>query len=376
MQVLQAGSAMDISEGSGVLSWNTPFYLTMPQKGMMKYRGINYDTGNNYRAGTSSRPLFDPVLIKKEIGIIRSELHCDAIRISGCDIDRLVTASRFAREFGLTVFFSPQNINASVEETERFILESAGAAELLRAEFGEVIFVAGCELSFFSRGFVGGDTTDARLGRVFSPVSIILNAAGIPRRYNWRLNEFFRKIMPGIRERFHGEVTYASGTWEHVDWDLFDLVGIDHYRSAWNRATYRDELKRFFRSDKPVVVLEFGCCCYRGADEKGGAGWMIVDRERERPSLKGDFVRDESVQAGYLEELLHIFTEEHVAGAFVFTFVQPAYVHRADPRYDIDMASYGIVAMLEEGSDRPYRAMPWIPKKAFSTIADLYSRPE
>ena len=36
----------------------------------MKYRGINYDVGNNYRDGTSSRKEFDPEFIEKEIDII------------------------------------------------------------------------------------------------------------------------------------------------------------------------------------------------------------------------------------------------------------------------------------------------------------------
>ncbi|WP_048145251.1 hypothetical protein [Methanosphaerula palustris] len=340
----------------------------------MKYRGINYDVGTNYRQGRSSREEFDPAVVEQEIGIIDSELHCNAIRISGYDISRLVVASEYALAHDLTVFFSPSTINASRKETEDYILRGALAAEELRVKYEKVIYVAGCELSLFSQGFIRGDTTEARLRQMFGPLSILMNAAGIPRGYNKNLNMFFRKMLPEIKKLFGGQVTYASGTWESVDWSLFDLVGIDHYRSSYNRSLYRDQLKGYFRHGKPVVVLEFGCCCYRGAEDKGPAGWMIVDWDRDRPELKGNFVRDESVQSEYLMELLDIFSDEPVAGAFVFTFVQPSYVSDENPKYDLDMAGYGIVKMLAKGSEPSCRNMPWVPKKAFSLLADYYSR--
>ena len=340
----------------------------------MHYRGINYDVGNNFRKGRSSREEFDPAVVEKEIGIIRSALHCNAIRISGYDISRLVTASEFALKNGLTVFFSPSSINASPQETGDYILRGAEVAEQLREKYGNVVYVIGCELSFFSRGFIAGDFPIARLQRLFGPVSILLNAAGVPRGYNRKLGAFLARIMPGVRKRFSGEITYASGTWENVDWSLFDMIGIDHYRSSWNRPTYRDELRRYFRYNKPVLVLEFGCCCYKGAGDRGGAGWMIVDWDRQRPELNGDFIRDESEQADYIHELLDIFSKENVAGSFVFTFVQPSYVYNENPRYDLDKACYGIVKTVEPGLRDTTTNLPWIPKEAFSMVAEYYSR--
>ena len=101
---------------------------------------------------------------------------------------------------------------------------------------------------------------------------------------------------------------------------------------------------------------------------------MIIDWDRDRPELKGNFVRDESVQADYLRELLDIFSGEQVYGAFVFTFVQTSYVSDENPKYDLDMAGYGVVKMLPEGRGPLYRNMPWVPKKAFSLLAGYYSR--
>ena len=79
----------------------------------MHYRGINYDVGINSRAGTLSRKEFDADVIGKEIDIISADLKCNAIRIYGYDISRLVTASECALKNNLTVFFSPYNINAT-----------------------------------------------------------------------------------------------------------------------------------------------------------------------------------------------------------------------------------------------------------------------
>ena len=68
--------------------------------------------------------------------------------------------------------------------------------------------------------------------------------------------------------------------------------------------------------------------------------------------LKGEYVRDEEEQARYFRELLEIFTTEGVDSAFACTFVCYGLVHRADPREDLDLASWGVVKVLEEGSAR------------------------
>jgi hypothetical protein len=49
----------------------------------MYLRGINYDVGTALDEKILSRPDFDESLIQREIEIIKNDLHCDAIRISG-----------------------------------------------------------------------------------------------------------------------------------------------------------------------------------------------------------------------------------------------------------------------------------------------------
>jgi hypothetical protein len=113
---------------------------------------------------------------------------------------------------------------------------------------------------------------------------------------------------PGVRpQRLTNQslppIAYAVGPWESVDWSLFDLVGIDHYHEAANRATYREQLRAYFAHGCPVVVTEFGCCTYCGAQDRSALGWAIVDRAARPPQLTETVVRDEQEQADYVTEM-------------------------------------------------------------------------
>lgn len=337
----------------------------------VKYKGINYDTGTRTITGGLTREYFDPLVTAREIHIIKNELHCNAIRITGIFIERITKASEIALHAGLAVFFSPFLPYENQENTLQFMVDGATAAEALRQNFPEIVYVTGLELSLFTPGFIDGHSGDARMKKLFSPLSMIKNMAGVPRSYNRKLNKFLAKAVAAVRSRFHGRITYASGSWEKIDWTFFDIMGVDHYRSTYNKTTYVRETSNFKKMSKPVCIMEFGCCAYKGADDKGAMGWAIVDWKKERPELKETFTRNEKVQAGYLSELLAIFNNEQLEGAFIFTFITPNYIHRDDPKYDLDMASYGIVKALENGRTG-YKDLPWQPKLAFFEIAKNY----
>ena len=52
-------------------------------------QGINYDIGTATKGkGSTSRNVFDPDIVHKEIKIIKHDLHCNSIRIYGQDVDR------------------------------------------------------------------------------------------------------------------------------------------------------------------------------------------------------------------------------------------------------------------------------------------------
>jgi hypothetical protein len=335
----------------------------------MFLRGINYDVGTSFRKGELSRPDFDEAIIKREIEIIKNELNCDAIKITGDDVQRLSKASEFALEQGLQVWLTPSCIDATTEEAARHLVECAIAAEKLRSKYGNIIFVMGFEYSMFLKGFIKGDTIYERLNYLFSPTGIVLNLLGFRRGIYKKLNAFLKEVSEDIREHFGGELTYASGEWEKINWDPFDIVGIDHYRASYNKSFYAKQLQAYYKFNKPVAVLEFGCCAYEGAADKGPMGWAITEMVDGQRIIKGSYVRDEAVQADYITELLDILKQEKVFAAFVFTFINPVYKYNKDPKLDLDLASYGIV---KPADDAVYKGLPWVPKEAFYRLSNYY----
>lgn len=65
----------------------------------MRSKGINYDTGF-LSAGTSTHEPFDPEGVGGEMRIIRDDLHCNAVRNTGGDVERLKIAATHAADAG------------------------------------------------------------------------------------------------------------------------------------------------------------------------------------------------------------------------------------------------------------------------------------
>ena len=82
-------------------------------------------------------------------------------------------------------------------------------------------------------------------------------------------------------------------------------------------------------------------------------------------------VRDEEEQARYVLELLDIFDEEGVDAAFAYTFARGDLPTSSDPERDFDLASPGIVKVLEPGqTGTAYPGLPWEPKAAFRSLSE------
>jgi hypothetical protein len=314
----------------------------------MRARGINYDTG--FLPGDSiSRRTFTQDTVRHEMAVIAGELHCDAVRISGRDPERLSTAARFAADAGMEVWFAPFPVDLPTDQLLPFFAGCASRAETLRRAGAEVVFVAGCELSAFCGGFIPGDTYGDRLQAMATADLEWWTSLGPVRE---RLNDFLARTAATVRTHFGGQVTYASGPWEFVDWTPFDIVGVDAYRAAYNADTFRAELRQHFSHGKPVAVTEYGTCAYRGAGERGGMAWQVP----------AGAVPDEDEQVRYLTELLDIFESEGVDTALWFTF---AGYNRLG---DAALGSYGVVRMLDETR--------WEPRKSFHAMAARHRRAE
>jgi hypothetical protein len=340
----------------------------------LRARGISYDTGLVFKGAIS--PLhFDLDLVGRELQIIRDDLHCNAVRIIGGDPERLELAARQAAHLGLEAWFSPYPLELSTDEMLSLFADCAERAERIRVEErAEVVFVTGAELSLMNQGFLPGDGIDQRLEALLGEPEHrrerVLEASA-------RVGDFLARAVPLVRERFKGRITYAAVPLERVDWALFDILSVDLYRSAQVAGQFREGVRNLVAQGKPVAITEFGAATYRGAGDRGAQGLEIVEYDKHTRAplrLNAEYLRDEAGQATYLRELLEVFDSEGVDSAFVFAFALHGYPHRPDGDlcFDLALASYGIVKMLEGRHGDTYPDLCWEPKAAFTALADFY----
>jgi len=391
----------------------------------MNRRGVCYDVGR-VMMGESWRPKFGDALARRELGIIKEDLHCNAVRICGLDIDRLVVGSKAALDAGLEVWFCPEMWDRSPEETLAYLARAAQAAEELRLLHpGRVAFSVGSELTLFMGGIVEGKNVFDRMNNPSFWESVRTG------RHNAPLNEFLGRANDAAREVFHGPTTYFSlpVPVESVEWSRFDFVGVDHYRDARTSDSYGKIASGYRVHGKPVLIGEFGCCTYKGAEVLGANGFMIAfgmmadylgprltipksaqEVMRIPARVDGHYVRDEGLQAREIVDQLRVLDAAGVEGAFVQTFVSPTSTYADDPRFDGDMAGFSLVKSFADKDTAEemavqkarqskelvgleldpsdflkfsggfgkmgvtYPDMPWEPKESFRALAEYYGR--
>jgi len=349
----------------------------------VRLRGVTYDTGIVFSGpgyNVPTRPKLDLATAERELQIARDDLHCNAVRLGGRDVDRLVHVADRALSLGLEVWLSPALWGRPLDETFRYCVSAAGRAEELRQQHPDrFVLVLGSEVTLSMEGIVPGKDFAERTREAITRIK-----AG-DRSASDRLNDFLGRASTAVRGVYHGPLTYASLIWEEVDWDRFDLIGVDHYRDARIKDRYVEMLQPHLAVGKPVVNTEFGMRTYRGAESDGNLGFGVADLLRVglhqlpvvgrfvRERLNGDYVRDEAMQARELAETLTLLEAAGVDGAFVAEFVTAAATFSAKPRYDLDMNAFSLVKTYPHGKGMTYPDMTWEPKQSFQAVADFYA---
>ncbi|WP_210589516.1 abortive phage infection protein [Streptomyces sp. GESEQ-35] len=325
----------------------------------LRRRGVVYTVGAGETPGTA----FSAARMRRDIRVIRDDLHADTVDVTGDGVERLNATATEAAERGLHVWLQPTLGDAPERDILDHIAQTGRHAEGLRRQGASVDFSVGCEFWLFVPGIVPGENV---LERIENLQNGTVDWAQMQRR----LDRFTAKAAAVGRSVFHGRLSYAAAQDDKVDWNLFDVVGIDYYSSHPNSADYVRELKRYLRWGKPLAITEFGTCTYVGAPEAGGMGWGIVDYDKTPPEIKGDLVRSERTQADYLVELLDVFESMGLYAAMAFEFVTADAEHRPDnPRYDIDLASYAVTKPVKDRPGDPNSDWHWEPKEAFHAVA-------
>ncbi|MFE7764427.1 hypothetical protein [Streptomyces sp. NPDC057438] len=315
---------------------------------MLTVRGISYLVGDG---GSDDE--------RQDMEVIARDLHCTSVMLIG-DGERLIDAARTALDVGLDVHIRPHLAELPRPKLlERLEAVAAGAEGLRRDHPGRVTLLVGSEFSHTVPGIVPGPRSFLRLKL------IVRFRRLLRRRIARRLHPLLTAAVTAARGRFGGPVTYSAAGWEPVDWSLFDQVGVSLYRSRRNRAGYTDRLRGLVRDhDKPVVITEFGCGAFTGAEDRGAGSFWIVNWFAAPPRIRGDHPRDEAAQARCLGELIGQYEDEGVHGCFVFTYAMPDFPRREDPRLDLDKAGFGVVAVTDDGTRHP--------KEAFREVARRY----
>ncbi|WP_370268648.1 abortive phage infection protein [Streptomyces sp. V4I8] len=333
----------------------------------LRHRGVVYTVGAGETPGTA----WSAARMREDVRIIRDDLHADTLDVTGDGVERLTATAAEAAERGLHVWLQPTLGDVPEREILDSIAECGRFAERLRRQGASVDLSVGCEFWLFVPGIVPGETV---LDRVDNLQKGTVDMARMQRR----LARFTAKAAATGRSVFHGRLSYAAAqdeAFEPVDWNLFDVIGIDYYSHFPQHAEYLRELRRYLRRGKPLAITEFGTCAYVGAPEAGGMGWNIVDYTKEPNEIKGHVVRSERTQAAYLGDLLDVFESMGLYAAMAFEFVTADAPHRPDnPRHDLDLASYSITKAIKDRPDDPASGWHWEPKEAFHAVARRYGR--
>lgn len=340
----------------------------MRYKTMIK--GINYNAGIEYDSSSNYGAKINLPALKKDLAMIK-ELNCNAIRMYGSHIDKLMLYSEEALKQGFEVWISPRIIGADEKQTVLFAIEAAKKTEALRKRYKKVVFIAGNELFLDSRAvfdapkiFNRGEFLQKYIKCTFA-IKTKPNAEmkKFLSSTDKALNNLLAKLSRELRKHFHGKITYASLSWEKPNWKLFDMLSVNLYKDQWNSAYYAEELRKLKSYKKPIAITEFGVCAYKGASKLGGSAHDIVIYPDK--IIKEGIIRDEQEQADYIKELLELYAKEKIEAAFVFDFKEEWKIYSDDPRKDLDLSSYGIVKVMPDGKI--------VPKKALYVIKKLYS---
>ncbi|MBK1787619.1 hypothetical protein [Prauserella cavernicola] len=314
---------------------------------MLAVRGVSYLVG-------------DPDGVRRDLEIIARDLHCTTVMLIADDAGALLGAAGQALDLGLDVYLRPDCTDLpQARVLEQLATVAEGAETLRRDRPGRVTLVVGSEFSHTVPGIVPGPRSFLRLKLVIRYHRLLR------RRIDRELHRLLTRAAGTARNHFSGPITYSAAAWENIDHSLVDVVGVSLYRSGRNRAGYPERLRELVDSTtKPVVITEFGCGAFTGADARGAGSFTIVNWFADPPRIRGDHPRDESVQARYLTELIDLYDAEDVHGCFVFTFAMPGYPADSDPARDLDKAGFGLLLHHDDGTIRH--------KEAFHAVAARY----
>jgi hypothetical protein len=91
---------------------------------------------------------------------------------------------------------------------------------------------------------------------------------------------------------------------------------VNLYRFGTDPPAYERQLDALIEeSAKPVVITEFGCGSFVGAERRGPGPFLIINWFASPLRVKEGYQRDEATQAAYLGELIDLYDAHGVHGS-------------------------------------------------------------
>lgn len=321
-------------------------------------KGITYETGIKWsdKWPSSSRMQLvklTPDQIDRELEIIRDELGCNAIRITGDNNTELLKVTQMASNRFKEILISPRYIDADMGTTISKLCGLAKNVETLRRRSNStIIFVIGNESTYETRGVMSDLPTFYERLDEFMQLS---SEAYQKKKEQWdkTLNDFLKRGISELRRVYGGKVTYSAAPQEGINWNElgFDVIGLNEYLSYdWQtEEQYIERIKSSKSIGKPVYNTEWGSCTFKDALMYGGIGWKYG----------ADKTYDQEAQADAIERQLEIFNTIGIDGCFLYSFIET----KTD-----DATSYGIMKFEDPGSPRRklgfYMYKSYIPDKS------------
>ena len=251
-----------------------------PERSLKSNKGIVYLTGfSNWNL-----PPPTTEATSEELRIIADEANISSIRFNGDSLDVMYyCAEESIRKGYKTIIVGPRAIDRTIEDKIKQITYFSERAEELRKKSPDSVKLEiGNELSLDTLGFIEGRSWSERLDNLIK--------GNVNPDWEKNLASFVNKLILTSRERFHGEILYASGNWEKfiIPWDKLDIIGINAYVTQWSS---RDDVKNYLSqiygyNRKKIYVTEYGCSSYKGAWKYGGAGSIATGTYDEDEQVK------------------------------------------------------------------------------------------
>lgn len=253
-----------------------------PQRKLhIPFKGINFMIERPFEGS----PLSDDEM-QESLVVIKSELGCNAIRIYGGYEDCLLKCAQIADRIGFKVVgVSPRYGNKTTymdieEHVARVISFSKRLEEVRKTSNSRIVLIVGNELSIDVRGLVEGSTYQERLERLGTTWNAELNN---------KLKGYLNRLISEVKKNFKGDITYAAGSWEDVDWQQpeISIVGPNYYvySTPFGRRWAFYRLANYKKYGKPIWASEFGCKSYLGASKQEPYKGQAYSQEEQASSI-------------------------------------------------------------------------------------------